>query len=1181
MKHRVYLIYLIAAICTCSVARLSAQNNISDQPSLTKITPPAPNAAALGKFGDIPVGLATGIPQVNVPLYSFHNIDNSLNLDVTLDYHAGGVRVDEMASDVGIGWALSAGGAVTRTRRGIQDEAATYGFMNAPLILDEVVGNDCYNNYDPNFYGRVATNNYDGQNDIFTFNFGGRTGKFMYGKNGDFLMLTSNKLKVENIISSDEFQKFTITDENGSRYIFDAIERSDDGTAENFHIYASAWYLTKIIAPFSTDSITLEYENEFSRYTAGRFVTSSYDFGGTLPPGKNTPETSYTTVITTGKRLKKINFPTGVSMSFIYDTVLRTDQVSSSSLYRLKQISISDGTFTRGYNLYHDYSVNRLTLKKVVPYSTSGESAGYELSYTGSLPAYLSNEQDHWGFYNNNPSGDMIPQYFDNVRNITLSGGNRSTDPNRVKYGSLTRMKYPTGGYTDFEMEANTSEDPRLSDTVYTIIRERSFNQGLYVSTGTPATLPFTFNGDAGTNAVFNAKIFQNGSCSGGGSCFFVVQVKNSANQVIKTTAIESDGSSQDKDYGFNISNIQPGNYSFYVYVENMDYANYINISWTEVHNNHPDTTVTVSKDLYIGGLRVKSIKDYDGIRAIPANARTYEYVKRNSALSSGSLGVLPIYEYPVFYEFFGGIDVSGAEALPKPNLYRGYGLANYIVRVSSPTQSLSTINGSPVTYSRVVENYINDSLSNGKRECYFTSYTPGGLAGYNPYPFTPPTYFDWSFGQLEKEVIYNKDNDSVKVTINQYQTTIDDYYNSTLRLLNFTSIALSPVVYEFRFLSGRVGITEWSQVVRPIYYASRTFTPGAGRKDLAKSAVTEYANGIAKYTETSYVYDTAFNTKTIISSNSKGEKIETVKYYPYEYNTSTANAMKVTNMYAPEISGEIWKTIGSNKYLVNGYVNQYASVASGLRKSGVAVFSSASPVLSSALGAFNSDNFNRDATVFKDQLSFGPYSPKGFVNEQSKVNDLKSAYIYGYNGSNVIAEVVNASANEVAFTSFEEDGKGNWTYSGIPATDATALSGGKLYALSSGAVTKNGLTTGKAYKVSYWSKSGAATVNGTSLTQGPIRNGWTYFEHLLPAGNLSVTVSGNVTIDDLRLYPVNATMSSFTYQPLYGITSICDSKNSFSYFTYDGFGRLVLMKDQDGKVLKQYGYEYQAAITK
>ncbi|MCF6405178.1 hypothetical protein L3C95_19905 [Chitinophaga filiformis] len=465
-------------------------------------------------------------------------------------------------------------------------------------------------------------------------------------------------------------------------------------------------------------------------------------------------------------------------------------------------------------------------------------------------------------------------------------------------------------------------------------------------------------------------------------------------------------------------------------------------------------------------------------------------------------------------------------------------------------------------------------------QECYFTSYTAGGLVGYNAFPFTPPTYFDWSYGQLEKEVIYNADNDSVKVTVNEYNTSLDNYYNSTQRLLNFTSIALTPVVYEYRANPSAL-IKSWDQVVQPIYYASKTFTPGAGRKDLVKTTTTEYSNGQGMVSDVSYAYDTAFNVKTVTSLNSRGEKIERVSYYPYEYSNTVGTAMKLQNMYSPEISVENWKTKGSTKYLAGGYVNQYAQLSSGLRSTGIAAFNSADIVPSTAVAAFNPALFNRDTTLFKKLISFSQYTSKGLLSEQSKVNDLPQAYIYGYNGNYVIAEVKNAAASEIAYSGFDEDGKGNWSYSGAPLTDAAALSGGKVYNLTAGAISKSGLFSGKSYKVSYWSKTAAANVNGTTALKGATRNGWTYFEHVIPAGATTVTVQGGVIIDDLRLYPSSALMSTFAYQPLYGITVMCDQNNQIMYYQYDDFGRLKVVKDIDGKVLKQFDYKFQASITK
>lgn len=1156
-----------------------AAQSVTDQPSLTQVTPPSPNAASLGKFGDIPVTMATGLPQISVPIYSYKNFEGTLSLNISLDYHPGGIKVDEMASDVGAGWNLNAGGAVTRTRRGIPDEITAYGFMNSPSITDEVQGNLLYTGqYYPNYFGEVNSSVYDGQNDIFSYNFAGYTGRFMFGKNGDFLLLTPSNIKVTPLIVSNEIVKFTIVDEQGKTYIFDAVERSDNGSAATYHIHTSAWYLTKIIAPSATDSIVLSYEQEWSRYTAGKFVTMTYSPSGANPPSK-TQETSYTTVITNGVRLKNISFTSGITVNFVYDAAFRTDQVSTSQMSRLKQINITDGQYTRGYNLYHDYSVNKLTLKKVLPFSAGGEISGYEFSYYNALPGILTDAQDHWGYYNNN-TGDFLPPYHDKY-GFNIPGGNRSTDPERVKYGSLTRMKYPTGGYTDFEMEANTAEDPRLSDTTVNIITTKSNSiGGLYVTNTTPLTQSFTFNGDAGTTGAFTVNLFQDGSASGSGTKAIVVQLRNSANAILSTQTIVNDLSLTYKDYAFSQINMSPGTYSFYIYTQNLVYSNYISIGWTEDHSKSPDTTRTVTKNLYIGGLRIKSIKDYDGIHTWPASARTYEYVKKNSAVSSGSLGIIPEYSYTGFYEFWPHNHNEG-EFFPDP-IYKYHGNSGpyVIVRVSSPTQSLATINGSPVTYSRVVENYLNNGVSNGYKESYFASYPSGGLSGYNGYPFTPPDIVDWGFGELLKEVIYNKDNDSVKTTVNEYQTYTYPYYNNTTRLLNFTSIAVAPVVFEFNATS-TFNFNSWGQAEKPIYYLVRTFTPSSGRKDLVKTVVTEYQNGIGITDTTRLVYDNLFNVKTTTRYNSKGEKIEFVKYFPYEYTTSVATTMVAQNMYGMEIGNELWKTIGTTKYLINGMVNQYISTSSGIRKGGAAKFLSATPVLSTSVAAFNAGSFIRDANLFKDFLSFSQYSDKGNVIEQSMVNGMKSAYIYGYNGHYLVAEVSNASYSEVAFSSFEESGKGNWAYSGAPVADAGAMVGKRVYSLSNGAITKSGLISGKSYIVSYWSKNGAATVSGSTVVQGPVRNGWTLYTHTLTAGSTGVTIQGNATIDELRLYPADANMKTFTYQPLYGMIALSDPKSNYAFYEYDGFGRLKVVKDLDGKILEVYDYQYQASITK
>jgi hypothetical protein len=140
------------------------------------------------------------------------------------------------------------------------------------------------------------------------------------------------------------------------------------------------------------------------------------------------------------------------------------------------------------------------------------------------------------------------------------------------------------------------------------------------------------------------------------------------------------------------------------------------------------------------------------------------------------------------------------------------------------------------------------------------------------------------------------------------------------------------------------------------------------------------------------------------------------------------------------------------------------------------------------------------------------------------------------------------------------------------------------------GGIQSYNLTTGKSftkvlpagnrqYIVSYWSRNGALTVtingNATSATAGLTKNGWTYYSHLLLTGtNVSITAT-NAIIDELRLYPSDALMTTYTYIPLIGMSSTCTPNNYISYYEYDNFNRLKVVRDMDKNILKQYDYQY------
>ena len=63
------------------------------------VIPPSPNSMAIMKQANLPVDEYTGTARINIPIYSIPT--NSINIPVSLDYRATGIRVQDIASNVG------------------------------------------------------------------------------------------------------------------------------------------------------------------------------------------------------------------------------------------------------------------------------------------------------------------------------------------------------------------------------------------------------------------------------------------------------------------------------------------------------------------------------------------------------------------------------------------------------------------------------------------------------------------------------------------------------------------------------------------------------------------------------------------------------------------------------------------------------------------------------------------------------------------------------------------------------------------------------------------------------------------------------------------------------------------------------------------------------------------------
>ena len=84
--------------------------------------------------------------------------------------------------------------------------------------------------------------------------------------------------------------------------------------------------------------------------------------------------------------------------------------------------------------------------------------------------------------------------------------------------------------------------------------------------------------------------------------------------------------------------------------------------------------------------------------------------------------------------------------------------------------------------------------------------------------------------------------------------------------------------------------------------------------------------------------------------------------------------------------------------------------------------------------------------------------------------------------------------------------------------------------------------------------------------------NKWKYIRKSYLAG---MTLSDGTAIDEVRVYPVDAMMTTYTYKPLVGISSETDPSGRTTFYEYDIFGRLKSVKDEEKKIVKVYQYNY------
>jgi hypothetical protein len=330
----------------------------------------------------------------------------------------------------------------------------------------------------------------------------------------------------------------------------------------------------------------------------------------------------------------------------------------------------------------------------------------------------------------------------------------------------------------------------------------------------------------------------------------------------------------------------------------------------------------------------------------------------------------------------------------------------------------------------------------------------------------------------------------------------------------------------------------------------------------LDSTVVKEYDtdNKVLK-SKTSYTYGLPVNMQpsSIVTTRSTGAQVLNEKKYPTDYTTAPYTTMVQKNILTPVVEDRVSEPGQLLYFTQNNYLDW---------------FSDGKILLPQLVFAQKGTNTG------ENRMRFHSYDNTGNVLEVSMENGQRVSYIWDYNNKFPVAETKNASVADVAYTSFEATGKGNWAFAGLPVNNAASFTGNYLYTLSAGSITKT-ITAATVYKVFYWLKNatGTATVNGLAGTLKATRNGWSCYEHLI-TGTTVVTIAGTGTIDELRLHPRDAQMVSYTYFPYVGINSICSPNQTVTYYEYDLLQRLRLIRDQDKNIIKQFDYKFNQTIA-
>ncbi|MDL2141626.1 DUF5977 domain-containing protein [Flavobacterium tructae] len=407
--------------------------------------PVSPEAARLGTFGEIPVNLFYGRLEKNIELFT-GNV-GELSLPIQLSYNYGGNRLEETPSIMGLGWQLSVGGVVSREVRGLPDEHPR-GFNNAAvkgIVNNYIATSGTITDNDAN---KLASGFYDGEADKYNVSVNGIRFSFKIGTDGTpaFLSKHDNKIQILRNANNDQIiEGFILTDASANQYFFEQKETNtpfqgyNSFFEEGLPAYTSSWQLSKIIVN-NGEQINYVYDdNDFKTYNFYASLQIRYNASGVGDVNNQ----GCTNDIIKRKILKSIDSK-NFKISFNYIKLNNHEVYNKIIVKDMNDKAVSSYSFS--------YSGRRNVLDNIIKNNIFFYGFDY---YDADLPDFANsiydypNNLDYWGFSNG----------VNNNTPFLVEGTNYNADkkPNffETQKGALKTIYYPTGGKTEVKYEQN------------------------------------------------------------------------------------------------------------------------------------------------------------------------------------------------------------------------------------------------------------------------------------------------------------------------------------------------------------------------------------------------------------------------------------------------------------------------------------------------------------------------------------------------------------------------------------------------------------------------------------------------------------------------------------------------------------------------------------------------------